>query len=46
MLCINYGQIIKKSTKQPILNEDETLSKVQNYEIYIKKGNFFDTKNY
>ena len=36
----------KKSTKQPILNEDETLSKVQNYEIYIKKGNFFDTKNY
>lgn len=34
----------KKATKQPIINEEESLNKVKDYLIYVRKGNWGDKK--
>ena len=36
----------KKNTKQMVINEEESLSKIANYSVYVKKGNFDNKKIY
>lgn len=36
----------KQKTDQPVLNDEENLNKVDNYESYVKKGNMSDKIHY